>query len=337
MTTFNVDGLISFGTALKVAKAGDTIALASGVYTGLKITELKTTGLTITSQDPGRPAVLKDLLINNVKDLTFTGLEFVVEAKKGDVPFKIAQSSNIVFDHLKVHGSLDGNAANDVNAFAVYKSTGIVLSNSEIQQVKNVVLQSAEDQITLTGNDVHDITGVAVKVITETSKPSTSATVDGKTPTTKPPETERPATSAPPSTGTEPTKAEPTKTEPTKTEPVKTENPQAGGATPTKDQPTAGTEPTRTEPTKAEPTKTEPAKTDHPETGGSTEAKDPPVTGTVPTKNSVRGRPLKQGSHPTQTRRRPPVQRPRKRPPPSRSSRRRKRAAALTAPTMATS
>jgi len=140
MTTFNVDGAVSFAKALKSAQSGDTIALASGTYSGLKIAELKVSGITITSQDPAHQAVLKNLVIYNANGLTFTGLEFVADAAKGDIPFKVAQSTNITFDHLNIHGSLDGKATNDVSAFAVYKSTGVVISNSEIQQLKNVVL-----------------------------------------------------------------------------------------------------------------------------------------------------------------------------------------------------
>ena len=254
MTTFNVDGVAGFTKALKAAQSGDTIALAAGTYSGLTIAELKVSGITITSQDPAHEAILKNLLVYNANGLTFTGLEFSADAAKGDIPFKVAQSTNITFDHLNIHGSLDGNAANDVNAFAVYKSTGVTITNSEIQQLKNVVLDGPNDQVTLTGNSVHDISGVAVKTLTDATTPATDHPTTGTTP----------ATGTPPTTGATPTTDHPT----TGTTPPT-------GTTPTTDHPTTGTTPATGAPATS-PT-TVPPVTDHPTTGTT------PTPGTQPT------------------------------------------------------
>ena len=63
-------------TALKAAKPGDTIALKGGDYGTLSLSNFNYAGtVTITSADPGRPAVIAGINLANSSGLTFSEIE----------------------------------------------------------------------------------------------------------------------------------------------------------------------------------------------------------------------------------------------------------------------
>ena len=119
MATINVSSTAALNTALKAAKAGDTILLSTGTYT------LNASGLTfasdvtVASANTGKPAVITSLAINDTMGLTLRDLELKAGATAGTNPFKVVDSGDIHFERLSVHGSLDGNPSNDGNVIRI--------------------------------------------------------------------------------------------------------------------------------------------------------------------------------------------------------------------------
>jgi hypothetical protein len=77
MTTINVSNSTDLVAALTSAVAGETIALAPGVYSPMALYNLVVpAGVTVTSAIPGDPAVLTGVTANHCTGLNFTGLTF---------------------------------------------------------------------------------------------------------------------------------------------------------------------------------------------------------------------------------------------------------------------
>src|SRR5690349_17773533 len=112
MTTWSVSSAQALTQTLASAQSGDTVLLSAGTYGGVTIdSRVFAGGLTIKSADPGHPAVFTDLIVRSSEGLTFSGLEFFVDPAKGDNPFQILSSKNILMTGLDVHGSLNNNPA----------------------------------------------------------------------------------------------------------------------------------------------------------------------------------------------------------------------------------
>lgn len=158
MSTITVSSASGLSAALKIAQSGDTIALEAGTYSGVSITNLKFPGgITITSADANNQATLTDLKVTGSENITFRGLEFTTEFAKADNPFQVYGSKGIHFDSLDVHGSLDGNAGNDVAAFLLRASTDISVTNSEFHELLFGIGSLDNNGVNFSGNQFHDI------------------------------------------------------------------------------------------------------------------------------------------------------------------------------------
>ncbi|MBL8556598.1 MAG: right-handed parallel beta-helix repeat-containing protein [Phenylobacterium sp.] len=157
MTTITVKDSAGLVSALKAAKAGDVVQLASGDYSAVSLVGLKFAGtVTVTSQDPAHMATLNGLIVKDSEGLTFKGLDMNVAAAK-DFPYQVLSSNNVTFDGVKVHGSLDGNIQNDAAGMQIRNSTNVTVSNSEFQQLKHGVSHLDNTGITFSNNSFHDI------------------------------------------------------------------------------------------------------------------------------------------------------------------------------------
>jgi Ca2+-binding RTX toxin-like protein len=140
--------------AVSAAKSGDTISLASGTYSGVFIHDVAKAGVTITSADPSNHAILTDMTLKNCSGLTVSNLEMTV-AK--DTPYQIVGSSNIVFDKLDVHGSLDGTSNDDTRGMIVRDSSNVTISNSHFHELTDALGHLNSQYVTITGNSFDTI------------------------------------------------------------------------------------------------------------------------------------------------------------------------------------
>jgi Ca2+-binding RTX toxin-like protein len=161
----NVSSTASLTSALKAATGGDIIKLAPGTYSGLALSNLTyASDVTITSADPTKLAILTDFTLKGVNGLTFTNLEMatldhtdLVAKGLGFWAFNVNQSSDIHFDHVKVHGSLDGDVSNDVRGIGILNSKDVSVTNSEFQQLDRALAIGETSQVTVSGNSAHDL------------------------------------------------------------------------------------------------------------------------------------------------------------------------------------
>jgi Ca2+-binding RTX toxin-like protein len=154
----NVNSSAGLSAAVAAAHDGDTILLAAGDYGEVRLSgDHFARGVTIASADSGAPAVLTGLKVTGSSGLSFSGLEFQVVAANGSNPFQVSGSHDISFDHLDVHGSLDGNPQNDTSAFLVRSSTDVAVTDSEFQQLANGFSHLDDTGLTIRGNSFHDI------------------------------------------------------------------------------------------------------------------------------------------------------------------------------------
>jgi Ca2+-binding RTX toxin-like protein len=150
--------------ALRTVTAGDTIKLASGTYSDLVLYNIKMPGnVTITSADPNHQAVISGLTVNGSEGFTFKGLEFYVDPAKYDGAYQVFGSSNIHFDQINMHGSLDGNAKNDNTGLTFQAVKNVSVTNSEFQQVSFGVVHQNSDGVTVSNNYFHDIRSDGVR------------------------------------------------------------------------------------------------------------------------------------------------------------------------------
>ncbi|MDB5265729.1 MAG: hypothetical protein JWM39_442 [Parcubacteria group bacterium] len=146
--------------ALKAAKPGDTITLASNTYSGLgTIANLNfSSPVTVTSYDTSHKAILTNFSMMRVNGLSFTNLEF---SNQTPTAFTVNTSSsqNIRFDSDYIHGSLDGNSDDDGGGLGFLDTSNVTVSNSTLEQLRQGISNGANvtpsvSNITITGNTI---------------------------------------------------------------------------------------------------------------------------------------------------------------------------------------
>ena len=150
-TTVNTsNGLWS---AVKAALPGDTIYLAPGAYAAVSLAGMNPTGMvTITSLDPGHPAVIAGLTLTNSSNLTFSNIELTPKAQ-GAYGITLASDTNIRFDHINIHAS----ATVDGNAVLIRDSKNVSVTNSDIHNIGTGISFVNSNTVLLSGNTLHNI------------------------------------------------------------------------------------------------------------------------------------------------------------------------------------
>ena len=165
MSNITVSNTAGLSSALHAAQSGDTILLQAGSYTGLDYVFNNLTyaqGITVTSADPSNMATLTHFVMQNASGITFQNLEMVTQST-GYFDFQVYNSSNIHFDHVSVHGSMDGNPQDDIEGISFQGSTDVGITNSEFQQLVRAMTFGSSNNVTVANNSVHDVetTGVS--------------------------------------------------------------------------------------------------------------------------------------------------------------------------------
>lgn len=155
ITVSSTDGLYQ---ALASAKAGDTILLQAGTYSGLRFDSYNfSSAVTITSADPNNQAVLTDFNINNAGGLTFQKVDLFANDPTGYWSFRVNSSHDITFDQVRIHGSLDNNPLNDQDGLGFWNSSNITITNSEFTELGTALSLGTNSNILIAGNYLHDL------------------------------------------------------------------------------------------------------------------------------------------------------------------------------------
>ena len=156
MSIVQVSTAAGLVAALGNAKPGDVIALASGNYDAITIRGINAGGVTITSANPDRPAVLSAMSIRESSGITVSHVEMLTDKASGTAPFITYASSNIHFDAVKIHGTVGGETST-IDPFVLRDSSNVSVTNSEFYNVRHGLGIGGNTGVTITGNSFHDI------------------------------------------------------------------------------------------------------------------------------------------------------------------------------------
>jgi Ca2+-binding RTX toxin-like protein len=148
----------SLTTALKAAKAGDTILLDAGNYSNVQIKGLVFDGnVTIASKDPGNPATLTGLVVSGSEGLTFQNLHLDFSSPWTVWNSQITDSENIEFRNMEFHGSLNNNPSDDESALLIRNSSDVRITGSEFHELAHGVSMMNSNGVRIEGNSFHDM------------------------------------------------------------------------------------------------------------------------------------------------------------------------------------
>lgn len=153
MSTIYVTSAEALSATLKVVSSGDTIVLAPGTYSDVYIRNLSfDNDVTIKSQDPGNPAVITSLNIQNTKGLSFENLEFSNATPTDSFSYRVTGSEDIHFKNLDVHGSLNNDPSDDKSAFLIRESKDVSVTNSKFQELSHGINHLDSSNVTISDN-----------------------------------------------------------------------------------------------------------------------------------------------------------------------------------------
>ena len=148
--------------ALANAKGGETIFLAAGDYSSLKIVNKQyNSTVTITSADKDHFAHVSDFTISGTSNVKLSALDVgrALTSLEADWTYIniVESSSNVTLDNMSIHGSLNNTPSDDGVLMLVRGTAGFVLSNSEFQQGKVGMMTLNSSNIQISNNSFHDM------------------------------------------------------------------------------------------------------------------------------------------------------------------------------------
>ena len=161
--------------ALATATGGETIVMSAGHYGNLSLNVSShpfaafASEVTLTSADASNPAVFSSVALNGVSNLTFDGVTIDYEAAPGEGTwtkgFSILNSDHITISNTLFDGDLAEGVSLDADGYGtgyglyVDQSSHITVTGSEFSQWRNGAVISNSQYLTVSGNDIHNISG----------------------------------------------------------------------------------------------------------------------------------------------------------------------------------
>lgn len=143
----------SLWAAIKGAHSGDTIELAAGNYSLLKLYGMNPGGVTITSADPSHPAVIAGINISSSSGMTFSNLKVTTDPGTG-FNLYLGSDQNIAFDHMDLQGL---GVAQGSNAAMVRNSSNVSITNSDIHDLGTGINHLNSDHLNFSNNTIHNL------------------------------------------------------------------------------------------------------------------------------------------------------------------------------------
>jgi Ca2+-binding RTX toxin-like protein len=156
MPTYTISSSADLKAIMPVVKAGDTIELTAGTYSGVSM--LNKSGITLTSADTKNPAVLTGLKITGGSEITVNGITLAETSAAGMYNFQVKDSNKVILENLKFVGPPIGNVENLENAALMVRSSAdVTIKNSEFSGFRYGVTLLGNQNVQVTGNFFHDI------------------------------------------------------------------------------------------------------------------------------------------------------------------------------------
>ena len=160
MADIQINGSAALTAALANAKGGETFVLAAGDYGDLYFyAKSFASNITFKSASSTSPAHFDSVTVLNTSNITFQGLDIGRPLTSGQPDYtpmvRLADTQNIVFDSVKVHGSLDGDPSNDGRGIQASRSIGLTIKNSEFTELSNGMIIDNSSNVTVKNNNIH--------------------------------------------------------------------------------------------------------------------------------------------------------------------------------------
>lgn len=151
--------------ALAAAHGGDTIALAPGVYDAVAIHDVAFDVPVLIAPTSSGAAVLQGLDVERSRGLAFVGIEFAIPPGAAGWGMRVTQSRDVRFSDDSVHGSLDGDPADDVGGLRVSGSSHVSVTRSRFEQLWKALSVETSDTVLVARNSFHDLRTDGVDVV----------------------------------------------------------------------------------------------------------------------------------------------------------------------------
>jgi preprotein translocase subunit YajC len=162
MAIFNVTNATQLQGALASAQGGDRIVLAAGNYGTVKIANRDFgSEVTVQAAQVGTSVRFDGLQVNNSKNLTFRGMDVGRALNDGEPDWTqlstIRDSSNIKLSFVRIHGSEDGNPANDGVGLEVSNVHHLNVSNSSFSDLRRGIFAQKSSFVVIQSNELKTI------------------------------------------------------------------------------------------------------------------------------------------------------------------------------------
>ena len=154
-------------SALKIAKAGDTISLAYGKYGSLNLDATKSVSsylkysgeVKIVSADSSKKAVIDSVMLTGVTNLTFEKINFdyATTTTSNSLPFNVNSSKNITFRGDVFGGEYSQEGFGLGTGLKVSQGSGILVENSTFTGFRKGIEAWAVNGLTVQNNTIKDI------------------------------------------------------------------------------------------------------------------------------------------------------------------------------------
>lgn len=160
MADIQINGSAALAAALANARGGETFVLAAGDYGDLSLYAKNfASNITIKSASSSSPAHFNSVSVLSSSNVTFQGLDIGHALSSSEAEYtpmaRVSDARNVVFDSVKIHGSLDNNPANDGRGLQVTGSSGITVTNSEFTDLANGMIFDSSSGVTVRNNNIH--------------------------------------------------------------------------------------------------------------------------------------------------------------------------------------
>lgn len=151
-----VTNTVELDQALAKAKGGERILLAPGNYGMTLANRRYATPVVITSQSRDNIAQISRFRVSNVGNLTFERVAIGRPLNAGEPTYSrladLLHSTNITFDHVDFHGSLDGNPRNDGWGLYILGGEAITVRRSAFRELSRGSIASQTTKLRMEGN-----------------------------------------------------------------------------------------------------------------------------------------------------------------------------------------
>lgn len=160
MATLRVSNQSQLDAAVRTANGGDTILLGSGSYARLEMNGINEGGkVTVTSANPGAPAVIKSMLLKNSSNVEVKNVDL---QSSGGTPFVVESSRTVKLDNVDIDGRPGGYGTGI--GLRVKGSQDVALTNSEVSHFSNGLSFSGNSNIRISNNDFRSMSVDAMQL-----------------------------------------------------------------------------------------------------------------------------------------------------------------------------